>query len=348
MKSIITFTWAAVMAVSVIAQPSPVKLPWDPRAIAVDSKDNLYIEFEKMLLKISPDGQATYVSENIAKGFRGAVSPDAEIMVTDAAENVYMTKNGMSSIWKLTPDGKFAIHAAADGYTNAWAEPAKKPVTLEQMEFLSIDKAGNFLFSSRYEHSSTSIFYRLTTDNETEVLKNSQGDTVKIGQVTGIAADSAGNLYVANVKERCIKKIDRNGMVTVVAGQCGKRDFCPVYTPGDVRTAELVQPGDMVFNKKGELLFADERMNRIIKVADGKVTTVAGSSLIQPCGSNIGGRSKEGYKDGPALSALFNFPEKVRLAIDSKDNIYILDLGNNAVRKLSPNGIVSTVAINLN
>jgi hypothetical protein len=89
-------------------------------------------------------------------------------------------------------------------------------------------------------------------------------------------------------------------------------------------------------------------MNRIIKVADGKVTTVAGSSLIQPCGSNIGGRSKEGYKDGPALSALFNFPEKVRLAIDSKDNIYILDLGNNAVRKLSPNGIVSTVAINLN
>ena len=348
MKTILTIAWATIMAVGVVAQPQPVKLPWDPRAIAVDSKDNLYIEFERMLLKISPDGQSAYVSENIAKGFRGAVSPDAEIMVTDAAENVYMTKNGMNSIWKLTPDGKFTIYAAAEGYTNAWAEPAKKPVALEQVEFLCIDKEGNFLYSSRYQQSSTSIFFRLTTDNEQEVLKNPQGDTIKIPQVTGIAVDAAGNLYVANVKERCIKKIDRSGTLTVVAGQCGKRDFCPVYTPGDVRTAELVQPGAMVFNKKGELLFADERMNRIIKVADGKVTTVAGNSLIQPCGSNMGGRSKEGYKDGSALAALFNFPEKVRLAIDSKDNIYILDLGNNAVRKLSPGGMVSTVAINLN
>jgi hypothetical protein len=87
-------------------------------------------------------------------------------------------------------------------------------------------------------------------------------------------------------------------------------------------------------------------MNRIIKVANNKVTTVAGNSLIQPCGSNMAGRSKEGYKDGNAATALFNFPEKVRLAIDSKDNIYILDLGNNAIRKLTPEGMVSTVAIN--
>jgi hypothetical protein len=327
---------------------TPVKLPWDPRAIAVDRKDNLYIEFERMLMRISPDGNATYLSENIAKDFRGVVTPDAEMMVVDADNNLIMTKPYTNSLWQLSPDGKFTIRAAAEGYTNAWAEASKKPVDLQEIEFMCMDQSGNILFSNRYLHSSTSVFYRLTPDHEQEVLKNQQGDTIKIPHVTGIAVDAAGNLYVANVKERCIKKIDRSGMVTVVAGQCGKRDFCPVYTPGDVSKAELVQPGDMVFNRKGELFFADERMNRIIKVADGKVTTVAGSSLIQPCGSNIGGRSKEGYKDGPALSALFNFPEKVRLAIDSKDNIYILDLGNNAVRKLSPNGVVSTVAINSN
>jgi len=86
-------------------------------------------------------------------------------------------------------------------------------------------------------------------------------------------------------------------------------------------------------------------MNRVIKVANNKVTTVAGNSLIQPCGSNIAGRSKEGYKDGTALSALFNFPQKVQLAIDSRDNIYILDGGNHAIRKLTPGGVVSTVAI---
>jgi hypothetical protein len=270
------------------------------------------------------------------------------MMVVDADNNLIMTRPYSNSLWQLSPDGKFTIRAAAEGYSNAWAEPAKKPVDLQEIEFMSMDPSGNILFSSRYQHISTSVFYRLTPDHDLELLKNQQGDTIKMPQVTGIAVDATGNLYVANVKERCIKKIDRSGMVTVVAGQCGKRDFCPVYTPGDVSKAELVQPGDMVFNKKGELFFADERMNRIIKVADGKVTTVAGSSFIQPCGSNMGGRSKEGYKDGPALAALFNFPEKVRLAIDSKDNIYILDLGNNAVRKFSPNGMVSTVAINSN
>ena len=130
----------------------------------------------------------------------------------------------------------------------------------------------------------------------------------------------------------------------MVAGQCFKRAYCPVYSQGDVSIAELVQPGPIVFNKKGELLFADERMNRIIKVSNNKVSTVAGNSLIQPCGSNIGGRSKEGYLDGPALRALFDFPGRVRLAIDSKDTIYILDDGNDAIRRLTPDGVVSTIA----
>jgi hypothetical protein len=211
---------------------------------------------------------------------------------------------------------------------------------------MSIDKKNNIFFSSRYQHSSTSIFYRLSVDNKQHILKDSRGDTIKLSHVSAIGVDAAGNLFVGTVKERCIKKISSKGEVTVVAGQCGKRDYCPVYSQGDVSKAELVQPGSMVFNKKGELLFADERMNRIIKVANNKVSTVAGNSLIQPCGSNIAGRSKEGYQDGMALTALFNFPEKVMLAIDSKDNIYILDLGNNAIRKLTPGGIVSTVAIN--
>lgn len=344
-KYVLLFCCISFCLHSVSAQFKPILLPWDPRCITVDTKDNLYIEFEKMLLKVSADGTASYISENIANGFRGAVSPDAEIMIADSDGNILMTKSGLNSIWKLTPEGKFIIHAAAEGYQNAWAEAAKKTVDLASIEFMVIDKKNTIYFSDRYNHSSTSVFYRLSTDNKQKIIKTKTGDTIKISHVTAITVDEQENLYVATVKERCIKKISPSGEVTVVAGQCGKRDICPVYTQGDVRIAELVQPGSMLFNKKGELFFADERMNRIIKVSNNKVSTVAGASIIQPCGSNMGGRSKEGFKDGAAATALFNFPEKVRLAIDSKDNIYILDLGNNAVRKLTPDGIVTTIAV---
>lgn len=327
-----------------LGQTRPIELPWSPREIVVDAYDNLYIEFEKMLMKITPDGKSSYVSENLASGFRGSVVPDAELMVADSKGNIFMTHPYWNTLWKLAPDGKLSIQAAPGSYQNAWAEAAKNPVDLAEIEYMVIDKKDNIYFSSLINHSTTSSFYRLTPDNKQSLLKNKNGDTIKIKQVTGIGVDSEGNMYVNSVAGRCINKISPDGTVSVVAGQCFKRDFCPVYTQGDIAKAELVQPGPTVFNKKGELLFADWRMNRIIKVANNKVTTVAGSSQIQPCGANMGGRSKEGYKDGPALTALFDFPVRVRLAIDSKDNVYILDGGNYAIRKLTPAGQVTTVA----
>lgn len=344
MKTIICSLLSLLSFLYLDAQQKPIELPWAPREIVIDAADNLYIEFERMLLKITPDGQSSYISENIAGGFRGAVAPDAELMVADSKGNIFMTHPNWNSLWKLSPDGKLTIHAANEGYQNAWATPAEKPVDLSEIEFMVIDKRDNIYYSSRINYSSTSCFYKLSSDNTQTLLTDKNGDTIKIKQVDGIGIDSASNLFISHVAGRCISKIATDGTVSTVAGQCFKREFCPVYQPGEISTAELVQPGPIVFNRKGELIFADWRMNRLIKVANNKVTTLAGSSLIQPCGSNMGGRSKEGYKDGPALQALFNFPSKVRLAIDSKDNIYILDGGNYAIRKLSPNGMVTTIA----
>lgn len=123
---------------------------------------------------------------------------------------------------------------------------------------------------------------------------------------------------------------------------CGKRQFHPVSTPGNISKAELFTPEDIVFNKKNELIYADGRLHRIIKISDKKVTTVAGNSEIQPNNVNMGGRAKEGYKDGPALKALFNFPLGVALTYDSKGNLFIVDGGNGYIRKLSADGMVST------
>jgi hypothetical protein len=95
-------------------------------------------------------------------------------------------------------------------------------------------------------------------------------------------------------------------------------------------------------SKKGEIRFTDQRINRVIKIADGKVTTLAGGNIIDPCLANIGGRSQEGNRDGKPLTALFNFPKG--MAYDSKGNLFIADMSNHSIRKLTPDGTVTTFA----
>jgi sugar lactone lactonase YvrE len=114
----------------------------------------------------------------------------------------------------------------------------------------------------------------------------------------------------------------------------------PVYTPGDTSKAELFCPETIIVNTKGEIIYADERSHRLTKIANGKVIALAGNNIIDPCGQNIGGRAQEGHKDGKALTALFGFPKG--LAYDSKGNLYIAEEWNNCIRKLSPDGIVSS------
>ena len=156
--------------------------------------------------------------------------------------------------------------------------------------------------------------------------------------------DQQGNIIFGSYSfGRFVGKIDVvTGAITLVAGQPYKREWCPVYTQGPIATAEFVEPETMIVNKKGEILFTDQRINRVIKIAGGKVSTLAGGNIIDPCSQNIAGRSQEGNKDGKALTALFNMPKG--MVYDSKGNLYIADMYNHSIRKLSPDGIVTTFA----
>jgi hypothetical protein len=75
---------------------------------------------------------------------------------------------------------------------------------------------------------------------------------------------------------------------------------------------------------------------------DGRVSTLAGGNIIDPCSANIAGRSQEGNRDGKALTALFFGAQG--MAYDSKGNLYITDTGNHSIRRLSTDGVVSTFA----
>jgi hypothetical protein len=187
------------------------------------------------------------------------------------------------------------------------------------------------------------LIRKISADGIVTTLKTPDGKYIVPNGVCGIAADTQGNIiYTTGGYGRSIEKINVvTGIFSHLAGQPYKREWCPVYTPGDTAKAELFSPETIIVNKKNEIIYADERSHRITKIANGKVITLAGNSIIDPCSQNIGGRAQEGYKDGKALTALFYFPKG--LAYDSKGNLYIADHGNNCIRKISPDGIVSSV-----
>ncbi|MGB3155828.1 MAG: hypothetical protein WBB06_14575, partial [Chitinophagaceae bacterium] len=140
----------------------------------------------------------------------------------------------------------------------------------------------------------------------------------------------------------CIRKITPVGAITTVTGQCDKTVLNSVYKEGTVATAVLTAPSGIAIAPNGDIYISDSRLHRIIKIANNKVTTVAGMGKLNFSG-NPAGAAEPGYADGKALTARFDAPNGI--AFDSNGNLFIIDRSNSNnsyIRKLSADGIVTT------
>jgi len=355
---------------NVHAQTPVVRVP-EPHYIAVDSKDNVYVAIKYGIIRITPDGTLTNLTK--VAGTIGDLDKTWKNLIIDSRDNLYANDDG--AIYKFTFDrsGKFVGSVFA---VEQWSFKSKDgPLAtagFNAISLMTIDKNDNIYVADSYDKMKDTIGQNFVTDSyylndpakkylkyparrysvirkisangDVATLKTPDGKYILPNDLSGMTVDSQGNIiYSASGFARFIGKIDvATGAITPVAGQPYKREWCPVYTQGDGSKAEFVSPETIITNKKGEILFADERLHRIIKIANGKVSTLAGNSIIDPCSQNIGGRAQEGNRDGKALTALFNFPKG--MAFDSKGNLFIADMNNHSIRKLSPDGIVSTFA----
>ncbi len=140
----------------------------------------------------------------------------------------------------------------------------------------------------------------------------------------GLAADSAGNVYIAPLDMAAVFRLDSSGTLTRVAGT-GVVGFRG--DGGPAREAELSDEDSLAVGPDGALYISEFRNNRIRKVAGGVITTVAG-------GGSISG-------DGvPATSAILFTPGGV--AVDSSGNLYFAERQENRVRRAS-DGFITTI-----
>ncbi len=142
---------------------------------------------------------------------------------------------------------------------------------------------------------------------------NGSGNGASFNGPNAVAADSSGNLYVADSGNNLIRKIVGSS-VSTLAGTGGN----------------FSNPQGVAVDSSGNVYVADTGNDTIDKVTPGGNVTIFAGQTGNP-----------GYHDGASGQALFNAPESV--AVDSQGNVFVADLGNSAVREIS-NGTVSTVA----
>lgn len=179
------------------------------------------------------------------------------------------------------------------------------------------------------------------------VITLNQSGAAAFNKPEGVAVDASGNVYVADTFDNEIREIEASGgsvssssAIVTLAG--GSSTGC---VDGDGSGAEFDQPKGVAVDSSGNLYVADSQNNVIRKISSvgptglNAVTTLAGGQGT----CNGPSPATSGYADGAgATQALFASPTGV--TVDSAGNVFVSDLGNNAVREITPLGLVSTLA----
>lgn len=152
--------------------------------------------------------------------------------------------------------------------------------------------------------------------------------TARYNQPTGLALDASGNIYVTNAGSHIVSKINVSGnSVTTLAGTLNSAGV----TDGVGTAAQFNRPQGIATDSSGNVYVSDNAGHTIRKITPtGIVTTLAGKAGVV------------GSADGTGTAATFNRPEG--LAVDATGNVYVADSLNCTIRKISPTGVVTTLA----
>ena len=252
-------------------------------------------------------------------------------LAADRKGNLYFTAEIRHSVRKISGSGIVSTLAGAT-LTFGYLDDTSTTARFVRPTGMVLDSAGN-IYVGEYGHLIRKISPNgiVTTIAGNPIIGTSaDGDSTSASfrNPYGITIDASGNLYVADRDDNLIRKIDTNKRVTTIAGVGSVAGF--INTAANLGYALFDKPAGIAVDIAGNLLITDQG-NHVIRKIDpsGIVTTFAGTGTA-------------GNTDGSLTTASFNSPEGI--AIDPGGNLYIADRGNHSIRKITPAGIVSTIA----
>jgi sugar lactone lactonase YvrE len=162
--------------------------------------------------------------------------------------------------------------------------------------------------------------------------RDGPGAGARFNNPQGLAADTAGNVYIADRDNHTIRKISPDGVVSTLAGSAGSAGA----SDGKGPKARFFRPSGIAVDALGNVFVSDTRNFTIRKISPASVvSTLAGHP--DPQGSN-----RAGSVNGPAAAARFSFPQGI--AVDASGTIYVADFFSHAIRRISAVGMVTTWA----
>ena len=252
-------------------------------------------------------------------------------VAVDSAGNVYVGDYGTHTIRKVTPGGMVTT-LAGQSYSDGSTDDMGSAARFFYPRGVAVDSAGNVYVGDSGNHT----IRKVRSDGTVSTLAglagfigstNATSSNARFKNPYGVAADSAGNVYVGEFfGNHTIRKVTPGGLVTTLAGKApffGSND-------GTGSTARFRDPFGVAVDSAGNVYVADYGNHTIRKVTSvGVVTTLAGLAL------------NPGNTDGTGSGARFNNPSGV--AADSAGNVYVADSGNHTIRKVTPGGVVTTI-----
>jgi sugar lactone lactonase YvrE len=260
---------------------------------------------------------------------RGTAASFSNMMglAIDTSGNIYVADSRNNLIRKISPQGDVTTLAGTGvvGSVDGRGDSASFFYPMA----VAVDKNGNVYVADTHN----GLIRRISPDGFVTTLAGKRvyhnvpgKDTiVRFDNPAGIAVDGAGYVYVADWANDLIRKISPNGEVYTIAGN-GK----PGSKDGTGFSASFYLPGGIALDATGNIYIADTYNNMIRKISpDGSVKTLAGKKAM-------------GSANGKGTDASFSHPAGI--AVDQDANIYIADVGNNRIRKITPDGMVTTFA----
>jgi len=198
---------------------------------------------------------------------------------------------------------------------------------------LATDGKGNIYVSDRGNHAIRVVTafgdIRTLAGNGKEGNADGVGATASFKQPIAVAIDKTGMVYVADRDNHVVRAIDPAGKVLVLAGT-GTKGFAN----GPVSSAQFNEPYGVALSPDEKTLYVADYLNHAIRAIDRaarQVTTLAGNGTA-------------GFANGVGDKAQFNQPYNVKA--DANGRLYVPDQNNHAIRRVDPDGTVSTIAGN--
>lgn len=324
----------------------------NPSSVAVDSIGNVYIadtqnnrvrkvaRADGMITTVAGDGTFAYNGDDIPGQAAQLRSPYG--VAVDGSGNVFIADSFNNRIRKVSSANGVITTVAGDGTFGYKGDNI--PAIAAQLNVpngVAVDAANNVYIAD----NNNQLVRKVSASDGTITTvagtgaSGFNGDNIAAITATlynpqGVTVDSAGNIYIADAYNGRIRKVSSSdGTIQTVAGSGAGVGYNGDYNGDNIAatSAQLDYPPSVTLDSAGNLYIADTYNNRIRKVSNGIITTVAGDGTFGYNGDGI-----------PATSAQLSVPSGA--AVDSAGNLYFADAYNNRIRKVSTSGVITTVA----